>query len=219
HDRYIEFAKRTLPRDLSHDGLRVVVDCANGAAYKVVPEALWELGADVISIGVDPDGFNINKECGSTAPETLCRKVREMRADIGIALDGDADRVILVDERGHIVDGDQLLAVIAQSWKEDGRLAKPGVVATVMSNLGLERHLQALELSLVRTPVGDRYVLEHMRQHGFNVGGEASGHIILSNYTTTGDGFIAALQLLAVVKKKNKPVSEVCHRFEPLPQI
>ena len=142
HDRYIEFAKRTLPRDLSLDGLRVVIDCAHGAAYKVVPEALWELGADVISIGVEPDGFNINKECGSTAPEALSRKVREMRADIGIALDGDADRVILVDERGHVVDGDQLLAVIAQSWKEDGRLAKPGIVATVMSNLGLERFLE-----------------------------------------------------------------------------
>src|SRR6516225_6294483 len=150
--RRIEFAKRTLPRDLSLDGLRVVVDCANGAAYKVVPEALWELGADVISIGVDPDGFNINKECGSTAPEALCRKVREMRADIGIALDGDADRVILVDERGHLVDGDQLLAVIAQSWKEDGRLARPGIVATVMSNLGLERFLDAIGLELVRTP-------------------------------------------------------------------
>src|ERR1700758_5395224 len=157
HDRYIEFAKRTLPRDLSLDGLRVVVDCAHGAAYKVVPEALWELGADVIAIGVEPDGFNINKECGSTAPEVLCKKVREMRADIGIALDGDADRVILVDERGHIVDGDQLLAVIAQSWKEDGLLAKPGIVATVMSNLGLERFLQGHGLQMVRTPVGDRY--------------------------------------------------------------
>src|SRR6202012_4805334 len=162
HDRYIEFAKRTLPRDLSHDGLRVVVDCANGAAYKVVPEALWELGADVISIGVDPDGFNINKECGSTAPETLCRKGREMRADIGIALDGDADPVILCDGRGHIGGGDQLLAVIAQSWKEDGRLAKPGIVATVMSNLGLERFLGEHGMEMIRTPVGDRYVLERM---------------------------------------------------------
>src|ERR1700720_3884880 len=165
HDRYIEFAKRTLPRNLSLDGLRVVVDCANGAAYRVVPAALWELGAEVISIGVDPDGFNINKECGSTSPEALSRKVREMRADIGIALDGDADRVILVDERGHLVDGDQLLAVIAQSWKEDGRLSKPGVVATVMSNLGLERYLAKLGLSLARVPVGDRYVVEHMREH------------------------------------------------------
>ena len=197
----------------------MVIDCANGAAYRVAPDALWELGADVISIGVEPDGFNINHECGSTAPDALCRKVREMRADIGIALDGDADRVVIVDEHGHLVDGDQLLAVIAESWQEDGLLAKPGIVATVMSNLGLERHLQSLKLSLVRTPVGDRYVLEHMREHGYNVGGEPSGHIILSDYTTTGDGFVAALQVLAVVKKQDKPVSEVCHRFEPLPQI
>jgi phosphoglucosamine mutase len=219
HDRYIEFAKRTLPRNLSLEGLRVVIDCANGAAYRVAPEALWELGADVISIGVEPDGFNINRECGSTAPDALSRKVREMRADIGIALDGDADRVVIVDEQGHLIDGDQLLAVIAESWTEDGRLARPGVVATVMSNLGLERHLQSLKLSLVRTPVGDRYVLEHMREHGYNVGGEPSGHIILSDYTTTGDGFVAALQVLAVVKKQNKPVSQVCHRFSALPQV
>src|SRR6201991_448164 len=219
HDRYIEFAKRTLPRDLSLDGLRVVVDCAHGAAYKVVPEALWELGADVIAIGVEPDGFNINKDCGSTAPEALSRKVREMRADIGIALDGDADRVIIADERGHVVDGDQLLAVIAQSWKEDGRLAKPAVVSTVMSNLGLERFLKGQGIELLRTAGGDRYVLEQMMAHGYNVGGEPSGHIILSDYATTGDGFVAALQVLAVVKKSNKPVSEVCHRFDPLPQI
>jgi phosphoglucosamine mutase len=219
HDRYIEFAKRTMPRNLSLDGLRVVIDCANGAAYRVAPEALWELGADVVSIGVEPDGFNINHDCGSTAPDALSRKVREMRADIGIALDGDADRVVIADERGHLVDGDQLLAVIAESWAEDRLLTKPGIVGTVMSNLGLERHLQSLKLELVRTPVGDRYVLEHMREHGYNVGGEQSGHIILSNYTTTGDGFIAALQLLAVVKKKDKPVSQVCHRFEPLPQV
>ena len=197
----------------------MVVDCANGAAYKVVPEALWELGADVISIGVEPDGFNINKECGSTSPEALSRKVREMRADIGIALDGDADRVILVDERGHVVDGDQLLAVIAQSWKEDGRLAKPGIVATVMSNLGLERFLEGQGIELVRTPVGDRYVLEQMLSRGYNLGGEPSGHIILSDYATTGDGFVAALQVLAVVQKLRRPVSEVCHRFDPLPQI
>src|SRR5580704_10465912 len=219
HDRYIEFAKRTLPRALSLDGLRVVADCANGAAYRVVPEALWELGADVIPIGVEPDGFNINHDCGSTEPQALCNKVKEMRADIGIALDGDADRVIIVDERGRLVDGDQLLAVIATSFKEDGRLAKPGIVATVMSNLGLERYLAGLDLSLARTPVGDRYVLEHMREHGFNVGGEPSGHLILSDYTTTGDGFVAALQVLAVVKKQNRPVSQVCHRFDPLPQI
>jgi phosphoglucosamine mutase len=219
HDRYIEFAKRTLPRNISLEGLRVVIDCANGAAYSVAPEALWELGADVISIGVEPDGFNINRECGSTFPEALCRKVREMRADIGIALDGDADRVVIADEHGHVVDGDQLLAVVAESWQADGRLAKPGVVATVMSNLGLERYLQTLKLALVRMPVGDRYVLEHMREHGYNVGGEPSGHIILSDYTTTGDGFIAALQVLAVIKKLDKPVSQICHRFAPLPQV
>ena len=217
HDRYIEFAKRTMPRSL--EGLRVVIDCANGAAYRVAPEALWELGADVVPIGVEPDGLNINRECGSTAPDALCRKVREMRADIGIALDGDADRVAVCDEHGRLIDGDQFLAVLAESWAADRLLTKPGIVATVMSNLGLERHLQSLNLSLVRTPVGDRYVLEHMREHGYNVGGEQSGHIILSNYTTTGDGFIAALQLLAIVKKKDKPVSEVCHRFEPLPQM
>src|SRR6202161_4443307 len=219
HDRYIEFAKRTLPRNLSLEGLRIVIDCANGAAYRVAPEALWELGADVVSIGVEPDGFNINRECGSTAPDALSRKVRELRADVGIALDGDADRVVIVDERGQVVDGDQLLAVIAENWLADGNLAKPGVVATVMSNLGLERYLQSLKLAPVRMPVGDRYVLEHMREHGYNVGGEPSGHIILSDYTTTGDGFVAALSLLAVVKELDKPVSEACHRFEPLPQV
>jgi len=218
-DRYIEFAKLTLPKAVSFEGLRVVIDCANGAAYRVAPGTLWELGADVISIGVDPDGLNINKDCGSTDLAALSRKVREMRADIGIALDGDADRVLIIDERGHVVDGDQLLAVIAESWKDDGRLQRPGLVATVMSNLGLERHLAGLGLELVRTPVGDRYVLEHMRTHGYNVGGEPSGHIILSDYTTTGDGLIAALQVLAVVKRGDKPVSELCHRFEPLPQV
>jgi phosphoglucosamine mutase len=217
--RYVEFAKRTLPRNLSLDGVRVVIDCANGAGYKVAPQALWELGAEVIAMGVEPDGFNINHECGSTAPEELCRKVREMRADIGIALDGDADRVIIADERGRIVDGDQLLAVIAESWNADGLLARPGIVATVMSNLGLERHLQKLGIALARTPVGDRYVLEHMREHGFNVGGEPSGHIILTDHTTTGDGLLAALQVLAVVKRQGQPVSQVCHRFDPLPQV
>jgi len=217
--RYIEFAKRTLPRAISFDGLRIVVDCANGAAYQVVPEALWELGADVVPIGVEPDGFNINRECGSTEPAALCAKVKEMRADIGIALDGDADRVLIADERGHLIDGDQLLAVIAASLKEDGRLTKPGVVATVMSNLGLERYLASLGLSLERTAVGDRYVLEQMREHGYNVGGEPSGHIILSDYATTGDGFVAALQILAAVKKQGQPVSAVCHRFDPLPQV
>ena len=218
-DRYIEFAKRTLPRDIDLAGLRVVVDCANGAAYKVAPGALWELGADVISIGDEPNGMNINKDCGSTDLGAITRKVREMRADIGIALDGDADRVMIIDENGKVVDGDQLLAVIAASWKEDGRLSKPGVVATVMSNLGLERYLGDIGLELMRTPVGDRYVLERMRSGGYNVGGEQSGHIILSDYSTTGDGLVAALQMLAVVKRHNKPVSELCHRFEPLPQI
>jgi phosphoglucosamine mutase len=218
-DRYIEFAKRTLPRNLSLGGLRVVVDCAHGAGYRVTPEALRELDAEVITMGVEPDGFNINHECGSTEPTALCLKVKEMRADIGIALDGDADRVLIVDERGRIVDGDQLLAVIAESWQADGRLAKPGVVATVMSNLGLERYLGKLGIALIRTPVGDRYVLEQMRAHGYNVGGEPSGHIILSDYTTTGDGLLAALQVLAVVKKQDQPVSKVCHRFDPLPQV
>jgi phosphoglucosamine mutase len=218
-DRYIEFAKRTLPRQLNLEDMRVVIDCANGAAYKVAPGALWEMGADVIEIGTEPDGFNINKDCGSTDLVALKRKVREMRADIGVALDGDADRVLIVDERGHVVDGDQLLAVIAESWKEDGRLQGNGIVSTVMSNLGLERHLASLGLSLARTPVGDRYVLDRMRADGFNVGGEQSGHIILSDFTTTGDGFVAALQVLSVVKRSNKPVSEVCHRFEPLPQV
>jgi phosphoglucosamine mutase len=219
HARYIEFAKRTLPRNLSLDGLRIVVDCANGAAYKVAPEALWELGAEVFAIGVEPDGFNINKDVGSTAPDALAAKVREMRADIGIALDGDADRVLIIDEKGHIVDGDQLMAVVAQSWQTDGRLAGPGIVATVMSNLGLERHLASIGLALERTAVGDRYVLERMIEKGWNVGGEQSGHIILSDYATTGDGLVAALQVLAVVKRQQKPVSEICHRFEALPQV
>jgi len=217
--RYIEFAKRTLPREMSLEGLRVVIDCANGAAYKVAPEALWELGADVISIGVAPDGYNINKECGSTSTDALTRKVHEVRADIGIALDGDADRVIIVDENGNVIDGDQLMAVVAQSWQASNRLSAPGIVATVMSNLGLERYLQGLGLGLARTKVGDRYVVEHMRANGYNVGGEQSGHIVLSDFATTGDGLIAALQVLACVKDQNRPVSEVCRRFEPVPQI
>jgi len=218
-DRYIEFAKRTLPRNLSLEGMRIVIDCANGAAYQVAPNALWELGADVVAVGVEPNGMNINKDVGSTAPDALAQKVREVRADLGIALDGDADRIVIVDERGHIVDGDQLMAVIAASWKEDERLTRPGVVATVMSNLGLERYLGSLDLKLIRTAVGDRYVLDRMREEGYNLGGEPSGHIILSDYSTTGDGLVAALQVLAVVKKLGQPVSEVCHRFEPLPQV
>ncbi|MBK9081654.1 MAG: phosphoglucosamine mutase [Rhizobiales bacterium] len=217
--RYIEFAKRTLPRHVSLEGMRIVVDCANGAAYRIAPEALWELGAEVFKLGVEPDGFNINRDVGSTAPAALVARVREVRADIGIALDGDADRVLIVDEKGQTVDGDQLMAVIAESWARTGQLAKPGVVATIMSNLGLERFLSGLGLTLERTAVGDRYVLEHMRQHGYNVGGEQSGHVILSDYSTTGDGLVAALQLLAVVREEDRPVSDVCRRFEPLPQI
>src|SRR5258708_6703848 len=216
--RCIELAKRTLPRNLSLEGLRVVVDCANGAAYRVIQDELWELGAEVIPIGVDPDGFNINKDCGSTEPDALRRKVLELRADIGIALDGDADRVVIVDEHGHLVDGDQLLAVIAESWHKDGRLAKPAIVATVMSHFGLERHLDGFGIKVHRVQVGDRYVLEEMREHGINLGGEPSGHIILSDYTTTGDGFVAALQVLAVVKKVGQPVSAVCHRLRAPPQ-
>ena len=218
-ERYIEFAKRTLPRNLRLDGLRIVIDCANGAAYKVAPEALWELGAEVIKIGVEPNGRNINLKCGSTAPEALCDKVREVRADIGIALDGDADRVVIVNEKGQIVDGDQLMAVIAQSWHASGKLSANGIVATVMSNLGLERYLDTLGLTMVRTGVGDRYVVEHMRRHGYNVGGEQSGHIVLSDYITTGDGLVAALQVLAVVVKTGKPVSQVTSLFTPLPQL
>jgi phosphoglucosamine mutase len=218
-ERYIEFAKRTLPRNIRLNDLRIVIDCANGAGYKVAPDALWELGAEVIKIGVDPNGRNINYKCGSTSPEALCDKVREMRADIGIALDGDADRVVIVDEKGCIVDGDQIMAVIAESWHRRGKLAAGGVVATVMSNLGLERYLTSLGLGLVRTPVGDRYVVEHMRKHGYNIGGEQSGHIVLSDFTTTGDGLIAALQVLSVAVGTSRPVSEVCKRFDPLPQI
>ena len=171
HDRYIEFAKRTLPKDFTLDGLRVAIDCANGAAYKVAPEVLWELGAEVVAIGVEPNGVNINLNCGSTNPVALSAKVREVRADIGIALDGDADRVLIVDEHGDIVDGDQLMAVIAESWADEGRLAAGGIVATIMSNLGLERFLSGKGIELARTKVGDRYVVEHMREHGYNVGG------------------------------------------------
>jgi phosphoglucosamine mutase len=219
HDRYIEFAKRTLPRSMSLSGLRIVIDCANGAAYKVAPAALWELGADVISINDDPNGFNINKECGSTHPAGLQNKVHEVRADIGIALDGDADRVVIVDEKGEIVDGDQIMALIAESWHQSGRLTGNGVVSTIMSNLGLERFLTGLKLDLHRTKVGDRYVVEHMRANGLNVGGEQSGHIVLSDFSTTGDGLVSALQVLACIKRLNKPVSEVAKKFEPVPQL
>ena len=217
--RYIEYAKRTLPKNVDLSGLRVVVDCANGAAYKVAPTALWELGAEVFTIGDEPDGFNINDKVGSTAPDALRAKVKEVRADIGIALDGDADRVIIVDEKGEIVDGDQFMAVIAESWHSRGDLRGGGLVATVMSNLGLERYLGGIGLLLERTQVGDRYVLEAMRAKGFNVGGEQSGHIILSDFTTTGDGLIAALQLLAVAKLADRPISATCRRFDKVPQL
>jgi len=218
-ERYIEFAKRTLPKDLRLDGLRIVIDCAHGAGYKVAPEALWELGAEVIKVGVEPNGRNINDKCGSTSPGVLADKVREVRADIGIALDGDADRVVIVDEKGNLVDGDQIMAVIAESWQARGKLTAGGIVSTVMSNLGLERYLETLNLGMVRTSVGDRYVVEHMRRHGYNVGGEQSGHIVLSDFITTGDGLVAALQILAVVVTTGKPVSEVTNRFKPLPQL
>jgi phosphoglucosamine mutase len=217
--RYIEYAKRTLPRNIDLAGLRVVLDCAHGAAYKVAPVALWELGAEVFTIGDKPDGFNINEKVGSTAPEAVSAKVKEVRADIGIALDGDADRVIIIDEKGNVVDGDQFMAVIAQSWLEREMLLGGGIVATVMSNLGLERYLGSIGLTLERTQVGDRYVLEAMRSKGFNVGGEQSGHIILSDFTTTGDGLVAALQLLAVLKQQDREISEICARFDKVPQL
>ena len=199
--RYIEFAKRTYPRESNLDGLRIVIDTANGASYKTAPTALWELGAEIIRIGDAPNGMNINEKCGSTAPHVMCEKVRETRADIGIALDGDADRVMISDEQGQVIDGDQLMALITTSLHERGQLQGGGLVATVMSNLGLERFLGSKGLSLARTKVGDRYVVEHMRAHGFNVGGEQSGHIILSDFSTTGDGLLAALQVLAEVKR------------------
>ncbi len=217
--RYIEFAKRTLPRHLRLDGLRVVIDCAHGAAYKVAPAALWELGAEVFPLGVDPDGKNINLECGSTAPERMCARVRELRADIGIALDGDADRVLLADEKGRLIDGDQMLALIASNWAAQDRLTGNGAVGTIMSNLGLERFLETRGLTLARTRVGDRYVVEHMRAHGFNLGGEQSGHIVLSDYATTGDGLIAALQVLGVMAETQKGAGEICDLFDPLPQM
>jgi phosphoglucosamine mutase len=219
HDRYIEFAKRTLPRSMSLSGLRIVIDCANGAGYKVAPAALWELGAEVIAINDEPNGLNINQECGSTHPMSLSKKVHEVRADIGIALDGDADRVVIVDENGTIVDGDQIMALIAESWHKNGKLGGGGIVATVMSNLGLERFLTDMKLSMQRTKVGDRYVVEHMRKHGYNVGGEQSGHVVLSDFSTTGDGLVCALQVLACLKRAGRPASEVCRKFEPVPQI
>ena len=217
--RYIHFAKSTFPENLRLDGMKLVVDCANGAAYNVAPSALWELGAEVIAIGVTPNGKNINDRVGSTAPQTLSETVVASGAQVGIALDGDADRLIVVDEAGKVIDGDQLMATIAASWARAGRLKGGGLVATVMSNLGLERHLAAQGLGLVRTAVGDRHVLEKMRTSGYNVGGEQSGHIILSDYATTGDGLVAALQVLAEIQRSGAPASEVLHRFDPLPQL
>ncbi len=217
--RYIEAAKSTFPRGLRLDGLKIVIDCANGAAYRVAPAVLWELGAEVIRVGVEPDGFNINRDCGSTVPAFLCSQVLKHGAHIGIALDGDADRLIMSDEKGHIIDGDQVLGLIARSFHANGRLTGGGIVATVMSNLGLERHLEAAGLALHRTNVGDRYVVEKMRVAGINVGGEQSGHMILSDYATTGDGLLAALQVLAVLIEDGRPASEVCRVFTPYPQL
>ncbi len=216
--RYIEIVKATLPRELRLSGLRVVIDCANGAAYRVAPTALYELGAEVIEVGVSPNGFNINEECGSTSPAAMIKAVRDYRADIGIALDGDADRLVICDEKGRLIDGDQIMALIAAAWATQGRLTGGGVVATVMSNLGLERFLGERGLALERTNVGDRYVMERMRGGGFNLGGEASGHIILSDYSTTGDGLIAALQVLAERVRSDKPMSALARQFEPAPQ-
>jgi phosphoglucosamine mutase len=217
--RYIEAVKRSFPDRLRLNDLKIVVDCANGAAYKVAPTVLFELGATVIPIGVSPDGFNINRNCGATAPDDLCAQVVAHGADVGIALDGDADRLVMVDETGTIIDGDQLMALIASSWREDGLLKGDGVVATIMSNLGLERFLKSYNLGLIRTKVGDRYVVEHMRMHGFNVGGEQSGHIVLSDYGTTGDGLVAALQVLGELVSSGRRASEIARLFEPVPQL
>ena len=217
--RYVEFVKQSFPRGMRLDGLKIVVDCANGAAYRVAPSVFWELGAEVVPIATQPDGLNINEKCGATDPSHMCEQVAAHGANIGIALDGDADRLIIADENGQRLDGDQLMALIASNWHRQGRLQGGGVVGTVMSNLGFERFLGTVGLDLVRTPVGDRYVVEHMRRHSFNVGGEQSGHIILNDYVTTGDALIAALQVLAVVAEQGRPVSEVCRVFEPVPQL
>ena len=217
--RYTEFVKRTFPRGQTLDGLKIVIDCANGAAYKVAPEVLWELGAEVIPVGVDPDGYNINKGCGSTDTDYMCSQVVSHGADIGIALDGDADRLMVCDEQGAMVDGDQIMALIAKNWLDRDLLKGGGLVATVMSNLGLEKYLNRIGLNLERTKVGDRYVVEHMRANGFNIGGEQSGHIVLGEHLTTGDGLMAALQILAVVVASDGPASKVTRLFDPLPQL
>jgi phosphoglucosamine mutase len=217
--RYIENAKASFPRGLTLDGVRVVVDCAHGAAYRVAPTVLRELGAEVIAVGVSPNGTNINHECGSTHPRHLCGEVLAHGADLGMALDGDADRVLLADERGQLIDGDQVLALIGEAWAKDGRLRGGAIVATVMSNLGLERFLVGKGIGLHRARVGDRYVMEIMRETGCNIGGEQSGHMILSDFATTGDGLVAALQVLATIALEKRAASEVCRRFQPLPQL
>lgn len=217
--RYIEFAKNTFPKGLRLDGLKIVVDCANGAAYKAAPAALWELGGDVFSLGVSPDGFNINKDCGSTDTDLMRQAVVSQGADLGIALDGDADRLIIADQNGDIIDGDQIIALVAKSWQRDCRLQGGGVVGTVMSNLGLENYLKSIGLSFARTKVGDRYVAEYMIENGFNVGGEQSGHIILNDYNTTGDGLIAALEVLASLVQSGNKASEICRSFDAFPQL
>lgn len=217
--RYIEFVKGSLPRRTSLEGMKIVVDCANGAGYKAAPQALWELGAEIIPIAVSPNGRNINEGCGATDTATLQARVVAEGAQIGLALDGDADRLIVVDETGARVDGDQIMAMLARRWQEQRRLKGGGIVATVMSNMGLERYLEGINLSLIRTPVGDRHVVEKMREGGFNLGGEQSGHMILSDYGTTGDGLLTALQLLSAIRDDGRPVSACMRMFEPLPQI
>lgn len=216
--RYVEYAKTTFPYRKRLDGLRIVLDCANGAAYRTAPAVLWELGAEVIPIGVEPNGHNINLDCGSTHPEAAAQKVLESRADVGICLDGDADRIVIVDENGQVADGDQIMGLIATRWAAEGRLTGNTLVATVMSNLGLERHLNAQGINLKRTSVGDRYVVEEMRSGGYNLGGEQSGHIVMSDYSTTGDGLIGALQFLACMVEQDKKASELTQVFEPVPQ-
>lgn len=217
--RYIEYAKSTFPRGMRLDGLKIVIDCANGAAYKAAPAVLWELGATIIPIGVSPDGLNINHDCGSLYPDTMCSQVVAHGADLGIALDGDADRVVSCDEHGRLLDGDQLIGTIAGFQQRSGQLRGEGVVTTVMSNLGLEHYLSSLGLTLQRTQVGDRYVVERMRAGGYNVGGEQSGHIVLSDHATTGDGLVAALQILAVLVETGRPAGVALRCFEPLPQV
>ncbi|MGH6943915.1 MAG: phosphoglucosamine mutase [Geminicoccaceae bacterium] len=217
-ERYIEALKASVPRGMTLNDLKIVIDCAHGAAYGVAPKVLWELGAEVIEIGTKPDGFNINACCGSTAPEAMRAAVLENHADLGIALDGDADRIVLADEHGELIDGDQILGLLATGWHAQGLLPGNGVVATTMSNLGLERYLADRGLTLYRARVGDRYVVERMRQTGFNLGGEQSGHIIMTDFATTGDGLLAALQVLAVLRRQDRPMSEFGRAFTPLPQ-